>query len=286
MEITNICNLKCSFCPPKIRQNETMSLDLFDKINNEVKHFTKELAYHIVGDPLVLSNLNEYLDISEKHNLKVNITTAASHLKSKQFKTLIHKTLKQINFSINSFNANDFKKDIDAYLNPIFEFCQYALDNKSEFFINLRIWNLDDTQSAREFNRIVFEKANKYFDSKIDSDDIYKNKPKNIRVARKIFFNFDDYFAWPSLNNKFVSDKGFCYGLDSHFGILANGDVIPCCLDKDAVINLGNSSEEQLGDILTSKRVVAIQQAFRKFSVKEELCQKCSYRTRFDSKVA
>jgi len=261
-----------------------MSLDLFDKINNEVKQYTKELAYHIVGDPLVLSNLNDYLDISDKHNLKVNITTAASHLKVKQYETLIHKTLKQINFSINSFNANDFKKNIDEFLNPIFDFCQFALDHKVEFFINLRIWNLDDSQSARAFNNIVFDKANKYFDSKISSDEIYKNRPKNIRVARKIFFNFDDYFVWPSLNNKFVSDKGFCYGLDSHFGILANGDVIPCCLDKDAVINLGNTAQTNIEEILETKRVKDIQKGFRNFIVKEELCQKCSYRTRFDSK--
>jgi len=262
-----------------------MSLASFDKINNEVKHFTKELAYHIVGDPLVLSNLDEYLDISYQHDLKVNITTAASHLNQKHYKTLIHKTIKQVNFSINSFNANDFKKGIDEYLNPIFEFCKFALSSKSDFFINLRIWNLDDSKSAKEFNKIVFEKANKYFDSNINADEIYQNRPKNIRVARKIFFNFDDYFAWPSLSNDIVSDCGFCYGLDSHFGILANGDVIPCCLDKDAVINLGNANDKSLTEILKSKRVVDIQKGFRNNIIKEELCKKCSYRTRFNNKL-
>lgn len=259
-----------------------MSLSLFDKINNEVKQYTNELAYHVVGDPLVLSNLNEYLDISLNHKLKVNITTAASNFNSNQYETLIHKSIRQVNFSINSFNANDFKKSIDDYLNPIFDFCQFVLDNKRDFFINLRIWNLDDSKSAKEFNQIVFDKANKYFDSNIDCDDIYAQKPKNIRVARKIFFNFDDYFAWPSLNNDFISDVGFCYGLDSHFGILANGDVIPCCLDKDAVINLGNADDDSLEKILKSKRVIEIQEGFRQNIIKEELCKRCSFRTRFD----
>lgn len=257
-----------------------MPLKLFDKINSQVKDFTKELAYHVVGDPLVLSNLNEYLDISLKHNLKVNITTAANNFSQNNYKTLTHSTIKQVNFSINSFNANVFKKSIDEYLTPIFEFCKFALKN-ADFFINLRIWNLDESKSAREFNQIVFDKANKYFDANINSDEIYKYKPKNIRIARKIFFNFDDYFQWPSLENDIVSTHGFCYGLNSHFGILANGDVVPCCLDKDAVINLGDINTSSLKEILNSKRVIDIQNGFKKKIVVEELCQKCSYRTRF-----
>ncbi len=258
-----------------------MSLSLFDKINLDAKKYTNELAYHIVGDPLVLSNLDDYLDISLKNNLKVNITTAANNLNSNNYDTLIHETIRQVNFSINSFNANDFKKSIDDYLNPIFKFCNYALEKEKDFFINLRIWNLDDNKSAQEFNEIVFNKANKYFNSNIKSEDVYKHRPKNIRIARKIFFNFDDYFEWPNLNNEVIGDKGFCYGLDSHFGILANGDVVPCCLDKDAIINLGNINENSLEEILKTKRVLDIQNNFKLGIVKEELCQKCSYRTRF-----
>jgi len=259
-----------------------MTLGLFDKINNDAKKYTNELAYHIVGDPLVLSNLDDYLDISLKHNLKVNITTAANNLTINSYATLIHDSIRQVNFSINSFNANDFKKSIDDYLNPIFEFCNYALEKKKDFFINLRIWNLDDSKSAQEFNKIVFTKANKYFDSNISAEDVYVSRPKNIRIARKIFFNFDDYFEWPSLHNEIVSEKGFCYGLDSHFGILANGDVVPCCLDKDAVINLGNVNDNSLQEILKTKRVVDIQNGFKQGLVNEELCKKCSFRTRFD----
>ena len=81
IEITNICNLKCTFCPPKILPNGTMSLEKFDDLNFQLKPYTKELAYHMVGDPLVLSNLNEYLNISLKHDLKVNITTTANNIK-------------------------------------------------------------------------------------------------------------------------------------------------------------------------------------------------------------
>lgn len=259
-----------------------MSLDRFDDINSQLKPFTKELAYHIVGDPLVLSNLNEYLNISKKHELKVNITTTANNISSKHYDALMNETIKQINFSINSYNANSHKKSLDEYLNPILDFIEFAQNLKHEYFINLRIWNLDDTKSAKEFNKAVFEKVNERFDSNINIDEVYENRPKNIKVVRKVFFNFDEYFNWPSLENEFVSDKGFCYGLDSHFGILTSGEVVPCCLDQNACINLGNTNDSQLVDILNSKRVKDIQNGFKKGIVVEELCQKCDYRTRFD----
>ncbi|MDN5061697.1 SPASM domain-containing protein [Aliarcobacter butzleri] len=285
IEITNICNLKCTFCPPKILPNKTMTLDKFDKLNLQLKEFTTELAYHIVGDPLVLSNLDEYLNISLKHNLKVNITTTANNINKKHYETLLNPTIKQINFSINSYNANSHKKSLDEYLEPIIEFVKFAQKQKHEYFINFRIWNLDEENSAKEFNLKVFNKINKAFDTNIDIEDVYKNRPKNIRIDRKIFFNFDEYFNWPNLENKEVSKTGFCYGLDSHFGVLSNGDVVPCCLDKDAIINLGNIEDNSLKNILTSKRVKDIQNGFKKDILVEELCQKCEYRTRFDKRL-
>ncbi len=261
-----------------------MSLEHFDSLNSQLKPYTKELAYHVVGDPLVLSNLNEYLNISLKHDLKVNITTTANNINEKHYETLLNPTIKQINFSINSYNANSHKKSLDEYLEPIINFVKFAQSRKHEYFINFRIWNLDEEKSAKEFNTKVFNKINEAFNTEINIEEVYKQRLKNIRIDRKIFFNFDEYFNWPSLNNEIVSTKGFCYGLDSHFGILTNGDVIPCCLDQNAVINLGNTNNTQIDDILKSKKVLDIQNGFKKNILVEELCRKCEYRTRFDKK--
>ena len=259
-----------------------MSLALFENINAQLQGMTKELAYHIVGDPLVVSNLKQYLDVSYKYQLKVNITTTANNLKSQQYTMLMHPTLKQVNFSINSYNANSHKKTLEAYLSPIIDYIQFAKSQQQNHFINLRIWNLDEEQSAKAFNQAIFDKVNEVFDLKLDLSEVYEKRPKNIKIAPKIFFNFDDYFEWPSLEHKTVSTSGFCYGLDSHFGILCSGVVVPCCLDKDGIINLGNVRENTLENILRSQKVCAIQEGFKNQQVVETLCQKCSYRQRFD----
>lgn len=261
-----------------------MPLELFENINKQLAPYTKELAYHLMGDPLVLKNLESYLDISAKYNLLVNITTTATNMTEKLYDMLSHKTIKQINFSINSYNANSHQKSLDNYLTPILGFCDYVLNNKKDFFINLRLWNFDDEQSAKQFNKEVLDKISKTFNIAIDIDALYLEKPKNLRVARKIFLHFDDYFDWPSLSAPFVSNNGFCYGLDSHFGILSSGVVVPCCLDKDACITLGDINNTSIEDIINSKRAKAISNGFKNGKVIEELCQKCSFRTRFDKK--
>ncbi len=259
-----------------------MSLETFEDINKQLKDITKQLAYHVVGDPLVLSNLQKYLDISLENSLEVNLTTAAYNMSKKSFETLMHKAIRQINFSLNSYNANSHKISLQKYLEPILDFCEYAIENKQHFFVNLRIWNLDESQSAKQFNKEVFETVNKRFNSNIDLDEVYNSKPKNIKIARMIFFNFDEYFSWPSLTNETVSKTGFCYGLDSHFGILSGGKVVPCCLDKDGVVDLGDIKKQTLKEILASKKVLDIQKGFKNNILVEELCQKCQYRTRFD----
>ena len=282
IELTNICNLKCTFCPPKLHPNKIMDLELFDRLNFELKEFTNELAYHIVGDPLVLGNLNEYLNISKKHNLKVNITTTANNISNRHYETLLNKTIKQINFSLNSYNANSHKKSFQDYLKPILNFVKYAQEQNHEYFINFRIWNFDEEKSAKEFNKKVFDSLNSFFDIDLNIDEIYENRPKNIRVAKKIFINFDEYFVWPSLKNEIVSKSGFCHGLSSHFGILSNGAVVPCCLDLDASINLGNIENKSIKEILNSNRAKDMINGFKKGILVEELCQKCEYRTRFE----
>ena len=262
-----------------------MSLELFKTLNQQLKAFTHELAYHIVGDPLVLSNLEAYLDISWEAKLKVNITTTGNNLEQKHFEVLAHKALKQVNFSINSYQANSHKKSLEEYLDPIFSFAQYVSEAKKELFINFRIWNLDENQSAKAFNQKVFEYANAFFGVNLDLEDIYIQKPKNIKVARKIFFNFDDYFSCPTLQSNHFQENGYCHGLSSHFGILSSGSVVPCCLDKDGIINLGNVHNESIENILNSLRVKKIQMGFSNHKAVELLCQKCEYKTRFDERI-
>jgi radical SAM protein with 4Fe4S-binding SPASM domain len=243
--------------------------------------YTKEIACHVVGDPLTQSNLHAYLDIIHQNGLKAILTTSGYFLKKHHHDTLFHPCVKQINISLNSFNKNDTSLTFEQYITPILALCHAKLERKEELFVNLRVWNLDERMSERTFNDILFAKLSSVFDVELNLDNIYREHPKSIRMASKILIHFDNYFEWPSLKNKNYGD-GTCQGLQSHFAILASGVVIPCCLDCDGVIELGNLHESSLKEILTAQRTVNILEGFKEGKAVEELCQKCSYKNRFN----
>jgi len=281
IEITNICGLKCSFCTTPATENASMSLKVFENTIKQLPSYTKEVALHILGDPLVLSNLTSYLDILANYNLRAFITTSGYYIKNHTVKTLLHPSVKQINISINSYNKNDNIITFDEYLEPIFELIDSKLANNIEAFINLRIWNLDETMSETNFNKGFFSKVAKHFNITLDSKRIYQEKPKSIRIAYKTLLHFDSYFEWPSLDNPIYGD-GTCQGLSSHFGILSNGKVVPCCLDSKGDMELGNITKEPLEKILYNSKSTSIINGFKANKALEELCQRCSYKNRFN----
>jgi len=281
IELTNVCGLSCSFCPTKVLPSKEMDLSFFESIIVQAKAYTSEIACHVVGDPLTQSNLHDYLDIIHKHGLKAMLTTSGYFLKKHTYDTLFHPCVKQINISLNSFNKNDTSLTFDQYISPIFALCNAKLEREEELFINLRVWNLDEMMSERTFNETLFGKLSSFFDVELNLDGIYKERPKSIRLASKILVHFDNYFEWPSLKNKIYGD-GTCQGLQSHVAILASGTVVPCCLDCDGVVELGNLHTESLDEILTSKRARAMIEGFKVGKASEELCQKCSYKDRFN----
>ncbi|QOG13285.1 radical SAM protein [Arcobacter sp. FWKO B] len=278
IELTTICGLNCFFCPPTNRKSHIMSLEMFDNISLEVKDFTDEIYLHIVGDPMVLSNLSEYIQIASKYDLKVNITTSGFYMDKTKYEILCAKNIKQINFSLNSFNANETNITFETYMDNILNFCIYKQSSPNNMFINLRLWNEDESKSASKYNERVFQKLKSFFG--LERIDI---SGKKARVSNKVLLSFDEYFEWPNLNNTYYEPNGYCLGLKSHIAISSNGIVVPCCLDKDEVIVLGDLKKEKLKDILQNKKANDIINGFKKNTAVEELCKKCSYKSRFNS---
>jgi MoaA/NifB/PqqE/SkfB family radical SAM enzyme len=258
-----------------------MPLDMFENIVKQSKKYTKEIACHIMGDPLTLTNLDEYLDIIDKYNMKAILTTSGYFIRKQSYKTLFHNSVKQINISLNSFNKNDSAISFYKYLLPIIDLCNQKLSQDANLFINLRVWNLDDDMSEKDFNEELFKELSKTFNISYSLDEVYKYRPQNLRLENKILLHFDNYFEWPSLNNKLYGN-GSCLGLKSHIGVLVDGRVVPCCLDSEGVVTLGDLKTNSLDNILNSKKSIDIVDGFKDGIAVEELCQRCSYKDRFN----
>lgn len=283
VEVTNVCGLACSFCPPKLTPAKTMELSFFASVLEQLKPYTDEIALHVMGDPMVLSNLREYLDVGHVLGFKVMITTSGFYLDEVRRQSLFHPAIRQVNISLNSFNKNSVSRSFESYLEPILALCDEKLEQNGNFFINLRLWNLDDTHSEEFFNTKLFL----LLEERFRIDPIQKQisgDRQSIRLASKILLHFDRYFEWPAMENPVYGD-GYCHGLSSQIAVLADGRVVPCCLDGEGIMELGNLNVTNLDRILSSKRSCDIRNGFKNGKAIEELCQRCSYKERFAEEV-
>ena len=281
IEISNICNLQCTFCPEVKRDKKIVSVEDFRNFALQAKPLTKQVCLHLMGEPLAHPQFERIADVCEELDLRIFLTTNGTLLKKHSERLLKWKSLDQINFSVHSYFANPSKQSLEDYLSPILNFCNASLDHKSDFYINLRLWNLQETNLQTDQNLQVFKILNANFGKEINSNiDVKHNKSK--KIDGKIYVHFDTEFIWPDLQQQNRGSKGSCYGLRKQLAIHANGDVVPCCLDKESVLKLGNlHNDNSLAEILKTEKATKIRQGFEKGQLVEELCQKCQYVDRF-----
>ena len=269
IEITNICNLNCSFCSKDNRIKESISLTNMEKLLKKINDYTDYVYLHVKGEPLLHPKLKEILDLCEKYHKKVNITTNATLLKAKET-ILSHPAIRQINLSVHSENQEK------NYLEEIFE----VTEKLKEKNIVYRFWTMNDNNLNKKSTELVEKIINHY---KLSPEIVEKLKTdNNIKINSHTYVNKANQFVWPNINNDYYNDKGYCYALKDQLAILVDGTVVPCCLDSDGIINLGNIYSNTLEDIINSSRYQKMRSGFRNRKVTEELCKHCSYKERFD----
>jgi radical SAM protein with 4Fe4S-binding SPASM domain len=280
IEISNICNLQCTFCPEVDRPKALMSIELFEKIIQQAAPLTELVCLHLMGDPLVHPKISDFIDVCARYDARVFLVTNGLLLRDSTIETLLHPNLYQVNFSLHSFPDNFPDRDPSLYLAKIFSFTEKAFEQRPELYINYRLWNLDAPNGTNENNLKLLHQIEEHFQWKFEQHvDVRSNK--SLKIKNRLYLHFDTEFTWPSLDQPVLQTKGTCYGLKSHFGILADGTVVPCCLDKEGNIPLGNISDKTLEQILGDSRALKVRHGFDRHQLIEELCQKCQYIERF-----
>lgn len=281
IEISNICNLQCSFCPEVEREKKVLSPDHFRKILKEVLPFTDQICLHLMGEPLAHPDFIQILEICNEEGATVNLTTNGIFLAKYGFDTFFKaRSLRQINFSLHSFRDNFPGQDIRPYLFDILQFSRDALTERPELYINFRLWNV----GAVVDNQDIIDHVCEFFQVPVNERvDVGFKKSKNI--SGRLYFHFDSRFKWPDYSDPELGPHGFCHALSQQIGIHADGTVVPCCLDKEAGIPLGNVLDQSFSDVLKSPRLVQMKDGFKNHLLIEELCRKCTFIKRFDKKT-
>lgn len=271
IEITNKCNLNCSFCSIDNNVKREMRIEEFELILKRINHYSNYVYLHVKGEPLIHSRFKEILNLCKKYNKQVNITTNGTLLKKTVVDIVNSKIVRQINISMHSLTS-------DKYLNDILKSVKYILDN-SDIQVVLRFWALENNKFTN-LETIVIDNIISFFN--LDKNIIDRIKiDKNIKLLNNIYLNKEDLFEWPNLESEYYNEFGGCHGLKTHIGILVDGTIVPCCLDSKGIINLGNIFDSDLSDILNSNKVKNIIKGFNDNKVCEELCKHCSFKNKF-----
>lgn len=265
VEITNICNMACSFCHGHSRPPKRMGEADFAHILQQLEGQTRYIYYHLMGEPLTHPDLPLFLQMAAKRGFRSVITTNGTLLQ-KRGQELIKAGLHKVNISIHSFESGDGTD----YLSQVAEFADTA--SKAGVLVSLRLWN-------KGFDEGRNDTTESFLREKLPGD--WQKNTRGYRIRDKLYLEYGDRFDWP---DKAAEDRGeqvFCYGLRDQFGILCDGTVVPCCLDSDGVIALGNIFETDITEILASDRAKAMVHGFSCRKATEGLCRRCGYARRF-----
>ncbi len=256
VEITNNCNLDCFFCIKNKRNKKFISLDEYKILLNKLEGYTKYLYFHVMGEPLLHPHINDLINIgSEKYY--INITSNGYLID----RIKDNKNIRQLNISLHSFDLK-YGKSLDDYINNIFN----SVDNliKNNTIIKYRIW----VNSVDKLD--IINKLNEKYNCDIGDKE-------NVKLGNNVYYEVEKEFIWPSLDNDYYNENGSCRGTRDHIGILVDGTVIPCCLDSEGIINLGNIYKSDLNDIINSAIFMEMKKGFLNNKKICELCKKCNF---------
>lgn len=274
VEITNVCNLSCSFCPKTKRAPGFLTAADFETIARRLSGWTEYLYFHLMGEPLLHPELETFLRIAGDLGFRVILTTNATLLPQAGPTLLAAPSLHKVNLSLQALEGNG-GGEMEDYVNQCADFAAQA--SERGILINLRLWNLDgaDTKGRNSENGRILETLARSFPRP------WPPSRSGARLAQGLYLSWGETFRWPDLNEPDVSARHFCYGLRDQLGVLCDGTVVPCCLDHEGDIPLGNLLREDLQTILDRPRTRAVIEGFRRGEAVEPLCRRCGYATRF-----
>lgn len=287
IEITNACNLHCSFCPSSDCGHEAgsgasrsfMPSALFEKcIAGTVEAGIENVYLHVLGEPTLHPGFALFLKDIKAAGLTATLTTNGTTIRRVAHHILNCPAVRQVNFSTHAY-AELPPDDAHGYLQDVLDFCKMALAARPDMYINLRLWNIGAATTGN-WNGFAISRINETFNTQVAPGN-FCSRHKSFPIAGRLYLHEDSRFEWPRTSSGVVNVRGTCHALGTHAAILHDGRVVACCLDYSGQITLGNIANQGLPEILGSPAARNLREGFEKHELRHPFCQKCSFCKRF-----
>ena len=310
IEITNVCNLHCSFCPcgktpvsnhaeqasdlslenatTRIAESRAfMPSELFEKcIAGAQEIGATNVYFHVLGEPTLHPGFVHYLKKLEQTPLKLTLTTNGTTIERTGRQILASSAVRQVNFSTHAY-AELPRETAERYLQNVLDFCSLAIVERPDLYINLRLWNVG-ADEASSWNSYMLMRIHETFGVEVTPGH-FCSRHKSFNITGRLYLHEDTRFEWPNssertgkaLQTRDERFAGTCRALDTHIAILHDGHVVACCLDHSGQITLGHITEQNLAEILESPLAQNIKEGFAQHELRHPFCQTCSFCKRF-----
>lgn len=288
IEITNVCNLHCSFCPcGKTPENRTfMDSKLFEQSLAGAQEIDATNVYfHVLGEPSLHPDFVHYLKKLEQTPLKLTLTTNGTTIERTGRQILASPAVRQVNFSTHAY-AELPRETAERHLQNVLDFCSLAIVERPDLYINLRLWNVG-AEEASPWNSYMLKRIYETFGVDVTPGH-FCSRHKSFNITGRLYLHEDTRFEWPSAQSEKSNNcqpeqsiAGTCRALDTHVAILHDGRVVACCLDHSGQITLGQIGEQSLAEILESPLARNIREGFAQHELRHPFCQTCNFCKRF-----
>ena len=269
LEISNVCNRSCAFCPGTTRAARFLSVSEFALLCGKLRPYTDYLYFHLMGEPLLHPALADFLRIAGELGFRVILTTNGTLLPQCADSLLAAPALHKVNISLQSFEAND-GGTLETYIADCAEFARRC-STVGKLCV-LRLWNKNGLDGRNGDIISILERS---------FPPPWRESRGSFALGDRLWLEPGEKFDWPDLSLDSGGSAVFCYGLRDQLGVLCDGTVVPCCLDHNGDISLGNLFTEELDSIMSTDRFQAIYDGFSRRVAVEPLCRRCGYAKRF-----
>ena len=264
LEITNVCNLDCVFCPKTDRAKHRLTMEEFSLLTGKLQGQVKFLYFHLMGEPFLHPLLPDFIKMARGKGFVPVLTTNGTLLSKAQ--GVIEAHPHKIQISLHSQEGNG-KENPETYLEGVMNFALEAAS--AGILIVLRLWNQGGYDSANDH---ILDVLASYCPRP------WTQRHDGWKLAENLYIEYDRMFEWPDTeHSEYKETDVFCYALRNQLGVLVDGSVVPCCLDHAGDITLGNLFTQSLDEVLSSPRAKALYDGFTKHEATEPLCRRCGY---------
>ncbi len=248
-----------------------MTLEEYDALTDRLRGEIQFLYFHLMGEPMLHPDLDRMIALAREKGFVPVLTTNGTLLSQHRLEHLPHKL--QISLHSQEANAKTASQTDGAtwgeqYVTQVMQAAMDAAGRGS--IVVLRLWNQGGFD---QHNEEILALLGRFVDR-----SRWTKRYDGWKLGERLYVEFDQMFEWPEEEREaYDVDETFCYALRNQIGVLVDGTVVPCCLDHEGTVSLGNLHEQPLTEILSSPRAKALYEGFSRHRAVEPLCQRCEY---------